>query len=155
MIGLRASATVAATLACFALAAAAQGTTGQEPKTPATTNNAQPSASKKADPKKDDADKKIEAQRLETQKAAAKKAPPKAAPAKDGDKKAAAPKKAPPKKAPAKKVDEKAQSTKQGGTVQKYEAGKAPVLKDAQGNTIPTSPDAYDISSASSSAKKR
>jgi hypothetical protein len=38
--------------------------------------------------------------------------------------------------------------TSQGGTVQKYEAGKAPALKDSKGNTVQTSPDAYDISSA-------
>lgn len=64
-------------------------------------------------------------------------------------------KKTPPKKAPPKKVDSKAQVTPHGGTVQKYEAGKAPALRDAQGNVIPTSPDAYDVSSASSAPPKK
>ena len=74
--------------------------------------------------------------------------PKKAAPKK------AAPKKAPP-KAPAKKVDGKTTSTPQGGTMQKYEAGKAPDLKDSKGNTIPTSPDAYDVSSGTSAPPKK
>ncbi|HSW84185.1 MAG TPA: hypothetical protein VLH12_11950 [Usitatibacter sp.] len=73
--------------------------------------------------------------------------------------KKAAPKKAAPKKAPAKappkKVDGKATTTSQGGTVQKYEAGKAPDLKDSKGNTIQTAPDAYDISSATSPPPKK
>jgi hypothetical protein len=154
MIGLKASAALAATLACFALEAIAQGTT-PDPKTPATTTNAQPSASKKADPKKDSADKAIDAKRLETQKAAPKKADAKKDEPKKSDAKTAPPKKAAPKNAPAKKVDGKAKVTSQGGTVQKYEAGKAPQLKDAKGNTIPTSPDAYDISSATASPKKK
>ena len=138
MIGLRASATLAAGLACFALGAVAQMA---DPKTSATTTNAQPSPTKKADPKKDSADKAIDAKRLETQKAAPKKAPPK--------------KVVPQKVVPKKKVDEKAQRTPQGGTVQKYEAGQAPDLKDAKGNTIPTSPDAYDISSATKAPAKK
>ena len=144
MIGLRASATLAAGLAFTVIGAFAQGTMN-EPKTPATATNAQPAATKKADPKKDSADKAIDAKRLETQKAAPKKPePPKAAP-----------KKAPPKKVVPKKVDEKSQSTPQGGTVQKYQAGQAPDLKDAKGNTIPTSPDAYDISSATKAPPKK
>src|SRR6478735_3838323 len=71
------------------------------------------------------------------------------------DPKKAPPKKAAPKKAPPKKVDEKAQTTSQGGTVQKYQAGKAPDLKDSKGNTVQSSPDAYDISSASSPPPKK
>jgi len=39
--------------------------------------------------------------------------------------------------------------------VQKYEAGKAPTLKDAKGNTVQTSPDAYDISSATTPPPKK
>ena len=141
MIGLRAGAALAAALACFALDAAAQGVTSSDPrKTPKAEETKDqtnvPAPQKKATPapKKTDAAAKTEA------------------PAK----KAAAPKKAPPKKAPPKKkVDEKAQVTPQGGTVQKYEAGKAPDLRDAKGNTIQTSPDAYDISSAKTPPKKK
>jgi hypothetical protein len=124
MNGFRISAALVAALAAVSLTAAAQGTTS-------------------ADPKKAP---KAEATRDQKQLDAAPKADPKAAPKK------AAPKKAPPKKAPAKapakKVDGKVQPTAAGGTVQKYEAGKAPDLKDAKGNTISSSPDAYDISSA-------
>jgi hypothetical protein len=72
----------------------------------------------------------------------AHKAEPKKAPAKKAE-----PKKAPAKKAPPKKED-KPQVTRQGGTVQKYQAGNAPALRDSKGNTVQTSPDAYDISSA-------
>ena len=50
-------------------------------------------------------------------------------------------------------MDGKVQATGSGGTVQKYEAGKAPDLKDAKGNTISSSPDAYDISSATTPPK--
>ena len=80
-------------------------------------------------------------------KADAKKADPK----KTDAKKKPAPKKAPPKKP----VDTKAQPTAGGGTVQKYEAGKAPDLQDSKGNTVSTSPDAYDISSATKPAPKK
>jgi hypothetical protein len=129
MIGFKASATLAAVLACCALAAAAQDVPTDPKKTPkAEQTNDQtktPAPAKKAEPKK---------------------AEPKKAPA---------PKKAPPKKAPPKKTDEKAMTTSQGGTVQKYEAGKAPVLKDSKGNTIPTTPDAYDISSATNPPPKK
>ena len=69
-------------------------------------------------------------------------------------KKKPAPKKAPA-KAPPKKADAKATKTPQGGTVQKYEAGKAPDLKDSKGNTVKTSPDAYDVSSATSAPPKK
>ena len=69
--------------------------------------------------------------------------------------KKAEPKKAPPKKAPPKKVDDKPKATGQGGTVQKYEAGKAPTLTDSKGNTIQTAPDAYDISSATAPPPKK
>jgi DNA-binding protein HU-beta len=79
-----------------------------------------------ADPKKMDPPK------ADAKKADAKKAPAKAAP----------------KKAAPKKVDGKVQTTAKGGTVQKFEASKAPALKDAKGNTVPSSPDAYDLSSA-------
>jgi len=78
---------------------------------------------------------------------------------KKAEPKKAAPKKAAPKKAPAKappkKVDGKPAATSQGGTIQKYEAGKAPDLKDSKGNTIPTSPDAYDVSSGTSAPPKK
>jgi len=82
-----------------------------------------------------------------------------APPATTADPKKAAPKKAAPKKAPAKvppkKVDGKPAATSQGGTIQVYEAGKAPDLKDSKGNTIPTSPDAYDVSSGTSAPPKK
>src|SRR5512141_1115821 len=68
----------------------------------------------------------------------AKKVPAKAAP-----KKAPARKPAPAKAA--KKVDSRPMATGQGGTVQKYEAGKAPELRDSKGNVIPTAPDDYDV----------
>ena len=146
MTGVRLSQLAIALAASAALAAAAQGVM-VDPKAPATTTNAQPAAGKKADPKKDDAERQVDQKRLETKKAppkpAAKKPPPKPAP-----------KKAPAKPAP-KKVDSKPRSTAQGGTVQKYEAGKAPALRDAHGNVIPTSPDAYDISSATSPPPKK
>jgi len=78
---------------------------------------------------------------------------------KKAEPKKAAPKKAAPKKAPAKtppkKVDGKPAATSQGGTIQVYEAGKAPDLKDSKGNTIPTSPDAYDVSSGTSAPPKK
>lgn len=131
MNGFRPSAAVVAIAACFALGAMAQGTTTADPKKPT-----------KAEEVKDQ-----------------KKAPPAKAgdaPAKKADSaaKKPAPKKAPA-KAPPKKVDSKATMTPQGGTVQKYEAGKAPDLKDAKGNTVQTAPDAYDISSATAPAKKK
>ena len=129
MNGFRISATLAAALACFALNAIAQGTTTTDPK--------------KAEPAKDQP------------KADAKKADPKKAAPKKAEPKKAQPKKADAKKAPPRKVDDKAQTTSQGGTVQKYEAGKAPTLKDAKGNTVQTSPDAYDISSATSAPPKK
>jgi FKBP-type peptidyl-prolyl cis-trans isomerase len=120
MNGFRISPAIVAALASLALTAAAQGTTTSDPKkTP------------KAEETKDQP------------KKAVTNAPAKA-PAKSP-----ADKKAPPKKAaPKKKVDPKVQTTAGGGTVQKYEAGKAPDLKDAKGNTVPSSPDAYDIGSA-------
>jgi neurofilament heavy polypeptide len=128
MDGSRVSAALGTVLACFALNAMAQATTATtDPK------KSPPADAKKAEPRKAD--------------------PKKAPPAKAPPKKAADPKKADPKKAPPKKADEKAQRTSQGGTVQKYQAGKAPDLKDSKGNTIPTSPEAYDISSAT--AKKK
>ncbi len=146
MNGFQVSRLAAALVASTALAAFAQGTI-VDPKAPATTTNSQPAASQKSDPKKDDADKAIDRKRLET-----KKAPPKstakAPPAKPAQKKA-------PAKAPPKKVDSRAQPTAQGGTVQKFEAGKAPALRDAKGNVIPSSPDAYDISSAASPPEEK
>jgi hypothetical protein len=129
MNGFRISATLGAVLACFVLDAIAQGTTTTDPKkTP------------KAEETKDQ-----------------KKTPPAApkADAKKADPKKAEPKKAPPKKAPPKKVDDKAVTTSQGGTVQKYQAGTAPNLKDSKGNTVQTSPDAYDISSATAPPPKK
>ena len=132
MIGFRICATLGAALAALAFNAAAQGTTTTDPKKP-------PAAEQVKEQPKADA-----------KKADAKKADPKKAPAKKADAPKAAPKKAPPKK-----VDEKAQMTPQGGTVQKYQAGKAPDLKDSKGNTVQTSPDAYDISSATKPAPKK
>ena len=76
------------------------------------------------------------------------KAPPKATAKKAPAKKAAS-------KAPPKKVDSKVHGTPQGGTVQKFEAGKAPVLRDSKGNVVPTSPEAYDVSSATSPPPKK
>src|SRR4249919_489819 len=58
-------------------------------------------------------------------------ADPKKAEPKKAEPKKAAPKKAPA-KAPPKRVDSKPTMTPQGGTVQKYEAGKAPDLKDSK-----------------------
>ena len=130
MIGFKVSATLGAALAAFAFNAIAQGTTTTDPKKT-------PKAEETKDQKK------------------APPAAPKAAPKKTEAKKTEAKKTPPPKKAPPKKVDEKAQVTSQGGTVQKYEAGKAPTLKDAKGNTVQTSPDAYDISSATSPPPKK
>ena len=138
MNGFRISAAIVATLA---LTAAAQGTIGSDPKkTPKTeatkdqtTMDAPKAPAKKAEPKK-----------AELKKAPAN-APEKAVDAKTPPKKAA----------PKKKVDSKVQPTAAGGTVQKYEAGKAPDLKDAKGNTVSSSPDAYDISSATAPAKKK
>ena len=126
MNGFRISAALGAAFASLALNAIAQGTTTTDPKTTPKAEQAKADA-KKADPAK-----------AQPTKAAPKKAQPKKA----------EPKKAEPRKAPPKKVDGKAQTTSQGGTVQKYEAGKAPDLKDSKGNTVQTSPDAYDISSA-------
>lgn len=125
MNGFRISAAVAAALVSFALTAAAQGTTTADPKK-------MPQAEATRDQKQLDAAPKAEAKKAAPTKAAPKKAPAKAAP---------------------KKVDTKAQTTREGGTVQKYEAGKAPDLKDAKGNTVSSSPDAYDISSATAPAK--
>ena len=128
MNGIRISTAIVAALASLALTAAAQGTTTADPKkTP------------KAEATKDQT-------RMEAPKADATKAAPKKVPAK------APPKKAPA-KAPAKKVDGKVQTTAGGGTMQKYEAGKAPDLKDSKGNVTPSSPDAYDISSATGKKK--
>ena len=129
MNGFRISATLGAALACFALNAIAQGTATTDPK--------------KAEPAKDQP------------KADAKKADPKKAAPKKAEPKKAEPKKTDAKKAPPKKIDDRPQTTSQGGTVQKYEAGKAPALKDAKGNTVQTSPDAYDVSSATGPPKKK
>ena len=131
----RISAAVAATLACFALGALAQGTTTTDPKK--TPKAEETKDQKKAPP----AAPKTTAKKTEPKKTEPKKTEPK---------KAATPKKAPPKK-----VDEKAHVTSQGGTVQKYQAGAAPDLKDSKGNTVQTSPDAYDISSATNPPPKK
>jgi hypothetical protein len=133
MNGFKVSA-IGVVLALFALSALAQGTTTTDPKkTP------------KAEETKDQKKAAPAAPKADSKKAAPKKA----------DAKKAQPTKAAPRKAPAKKVDDKAQVTSQGGTVQKYEAGKAPDLKDAKGNTVQTSPDAYDISSAKTPSPKK
>ena len=138
MIGFRISATLGAALAVLAFAASAQGTTTTDPKKPP-----------KAEETKDQAKMPPAAPKAEAKKADPKKADPKKTEPPKAD-----PKKAPAKKAPPKKVDEKAHTTTQGGTVQKYQAGKAPDLKDSKGNTIQTSPDAYDISSATAPPPK-
>ena len=134
MNGFKLYAALGAALACFALSAAAQGTTTTDPKK---TPKAEETKDQKAVPPA-------------APKAAAKKPAPKKTEAN-----ATEPKKAVAKKAPAKKVDSKAQMTSGGGTVQKYEAGKAPDLKDSKGNTLQTSPDAYDISSATNPPPKK
>ncbi|SRR5258708_5600939 len=139
MIGFRLSAAIVAALASIALAAGAQGTTTTDPKKT-------PKAEETKDQTKAPPPKKAEP--------APKKTEPAPKKATDADKKAA-PKKAPAKKAPPKKVDERPKATGQGGTVQKYEAGKAPVLRDAKGNTFETSPDAYDVSSATAPPPKK
>ena len=132
------TAMLGAALACFALNAIAQGTTTttDPKKTPKAEETKDQS---KAPPPKTAEQKAAEAKKADTKKADPKKADPKKAPA----------------KAPPKKVDGKATTTPQGGTVQKYEAGKAPALKDSKGNIIPTAPDAYDISSATSPPPKK
>ena len=126
------SATIGTALACFALNAIAQGPTAtpdpkMTPKAEATQDQTKAPPPKTTDPKKADP-KKVDPKKTPPPKTVPKKAPA---------------------KAPPKKVDGKATMTPQGGTMQKYEAGKAPDLKDSKGNTVPTSPDAYDISSAS------
>ena len=113
----------AALIASLALTAAAQVTTTTTPAPDPKKAPPAKAAPKKADPKK------LEAPKAAPAKAPAKKAPPK------------------------KKVDSKVQTTAAGGTVQKFEAGKAPDLKDAKGSTVPSSPDAYDISSATGKKK--
>ncbi len=115
-----------------------------------------------------DAEKKAAAAKKDAVPAPAKdaKAPPKdaKAPPKDAKappKDAKAPPKAPPKgppKAPPKADPKKAapaKDAKKGGTEQVNpnvtiyrDAKDAPVARDKQGNVIPTSPDAYDVSSA-------
>ena len=108
-----------------------------------------------------DAEKKAAAAKKDAVPAPAKdaKAPPKDAKAPPKD--AKAPPKAPPKgppKAPPKADPKKAapaKDAKKGGTEQVNpnvtiyrDAKDAPVARDNKGNVIPTSPDAYDISSA-------
>jgi hypothetical protein len=57
-------------------------------------------------------------------------------------------KKAPPKKAPAKK-QEAAKKPAAAPTVTVYKNDpNAPIVRDKQGNIIPTNPEAYDVSSA-------
>src|SRR5258706_10719649 len=136
------TATLGAALACFALNASAQATTTTDPKKI-------PKAEETKDQTKAPPPKTVEPKKVEP-----KKADPKKTEAKKAEPKNAEPKKAPA-KAPPKKVDGKATTTPQGGTVQKFEAGKAPTLKDSKGNTIQTSPDAYDISSATSAPPKK
>ena len=102
--------------------------------------NAMAQAATTAEPKKD------EPKKTQPKKADPKKAAPK---------KATDPAKADPKKAPAKKADEKTTKTSQGGTITTYQAGKAPPLKDSKGNSIPTNPEEYDVSSATTPAKKK
>jgi neurofilament heavy polypeptide len=138
MNGFRIGAAIGATLACFALNALAQGTT-------ITTD---PKKAPKAEEARD--------QKSDPKKAEPKKADPKKVEPKKAEPKKTEPKKAPPKKAPPKKpVDTKVHPTAGGGTVQKYEAGKAPDLQDSKGNIVNTSPDAYDISSATKPAPKK
>ena len=144
MIGFRISATLGAALAVLAFTASAQGTTTTDPKKPP-----------KAEETKDQAKMPPAAPKADAKKADPKKADPKKTEPKKTEPPKADPKKAPPKKAAPKKVDEKAHTTTQGGTVQKYQAGKAPDLKDSKGNTIQTSPDAYDISSATAPPPKK
>ena len=77
--------------------------------------------------------------------------PSKPAPAKtDEVKKAPAPKKAQPKKAQPKKASTPPAPVSKDPNVKVFKAGSkdAPKLRDKDGNVIPTSPDAYDVSSA-------
>jgi hypothetical protein len=120
-------------LACLALGAVAQGTTTTDPKKA-------PKAEETQDPKKAPP----AAPKAGAEKTAAKKAETTKAPTTKESHKATA-----------RKADDRAQMTSQGGTVQKYQAGKAPDLKDSKGNTVQTSPDAYDISSATSPPPKK
>ncbi len=81
----------------------------------------------------------------EADKAAAKKPGPKAAPAKAPAKKKPAAKSAKPARRPGKEV---------APGVTRYDNAKdAPVIRDAHGNVIPTSPEAYDVSSATGKKK--
>ena len=86
----------------------------------------------------------------EKKAAAAKKdaAPKKDAPAKDAKAPPKAPPKMPPKKADPKKVDKgRTQQVNPNVTIYR-DAKDAPVMRDKQGNVIPTDPNAYDVSSA-------
>ena len=101
----------------------------------------------KTDPKKTEA-KKSEPKKQDSAKADPKKAPPKAT-----DPKKAAPKKAadaPKKPADAPKKPAAPLVTTTDPNVRVYKAGdpNAPKVRDKDGNLIPTSPDAYDVSSA-------
>jgi outer membrane biosynthesis protein TonB len=88
-----------------------------------------------------------------TKPPAAGKAEPAKPPPKKAEPKKTPPKKAPPKKADAKKAPSKPEAVAPGMT--RYSNSKdAPVLRDSQGNVIPTSPDAYDVSSATGGKKK-
>ena len=118
---------VALAVTLAATGAAAQVAPDESKPTPKGVQPAKPAEAKKASaPKKADAGKKVDAPK---KAAAAKKADPA---------KAQAPKKAP------------APAASGNPNVRIYKAGDpgVPTLRDKDGKVIPTSPDAYDISSA-------
>jgi len=91
-----------------------------------------------------------EPKNADTKKAEAKKAEPKKAEPKKAEPKKAAPKKSAPAKAPAKKPPQQVAP----GVTRYSDPKDVPVMRDAQGNVIPSSPDAYDVSSATGKKKK-
>ena|SRR5689334_11530041 len=83
-------------------------------------------------------------------KAEPKKAEPKKTPTKKTE-----PKKTEPKKADAKKPPQPPKKETVAPGITRYSNPKdVPVMRDSQGNVIPTSPDAYDVSSATGGKKK-
>ena len=89
--------------------------------------------------------------KADARKADAKKAAP---PAKKKEPKKSEPKKSPPKKTDAKKAAPSKPEHMAPGITRYSNSKDAPVLRDAQGNVIPSSPDAYDVSSATGGKKK-
>jgi outer membrane biosynthesis protein TonB len=85
----------------------------------------------------------------------ARKAEPRKAEPKKTPTKKTQPKKTEPKKADAKKTSQPPKKETVAPGITRYSNQKdAPVMRDSQGNVIPTSPDAYDVSSATGGKKK-